>query len=506
MKAIFTNSQDLEKSAKEKFLFPPFLMMENAAAGMEASVMEVLRQNESAVNAGAKSAVNARPCKILIVCGSGNNGGDGYALARRISGKAEVECTLIALSQPKTEEAIHQRQMAEAAGISVLTEADFWALEKTEGLSDFSVIVDCILGTGFTGQLRENIAYIVEKLNELPAYKIACDIPTGLRFKADTTITMGCLKTALFSDRAKAVCGKIIIAGLGISREKFESCGNPDAFLIEESDIKLPLRKNKAAHKGTFGHTAVFAGEKSGAGILAATAALNFGSGLVTLVKSQNSNLAQFKISPELMISDQIPANTSCVLIGSGLGFGAAADKALQKVFDWYKNAKSAACVLDADLFSNKKLFEILQTLSALQPQGKIILTPHLKELKNLYQAIFPEKEISVEELTFAERRIEIGKEITAKFPNLTVIMKSANTFIANGGQTYICDRGTQSLAKAGSGDVLAGMAAALLAQGYTALDAAITAVYAHALAGSSFANGEDWGLTAEKLINRLGK
>ena len=494
MKAVFTDSQSVEKSAKEKFCFPPFIMMENAAAAME----KVLLQMSPA----------SRPRSVLIVCGNGNNGGDGYALARRLHGKENTVCTIIALSAPKTDEAKTQRQMAEAVGVPVLPEEAFWEMDTAGTLSQFNIVVDCILGTGFTGELRENIAKIVEKLNTLPAYKIACDIPTGLKFNADETITMGCLKTALFSDEAKAVSGKITVADLGIARPHFECCGIPDAFLIEESDIKLPFRKNKSAHKGNFGHTAVFAGEKSGAGILAATAALNFGSGLVTLVKTEQSNLEQFKISPELMISDRIPANTSCVLIGSGLGTDSTTVETALSIFTtWFTAAKNPSCVLDADLFSYSALPALLEKLNAV-PGAKIILTPHLKELQKLYEALFPGENISVKELSQAETRIEAGRKITERFPAVTVIMKSANTFIASaeGGaqKTYICDAGCQSLAKAGSGDVLAGMAAALLAQGCTARDAAITAVYTHAAASQSFSEGEGYDLTPEKLVKKF--
>ncbi len=504
MKAVFVDSQSLEKKAKESFFFPPFIMMENAAAAMEAAVMEEFCKNDCAVNNNGSrvtnngSAVNRRHFKVLIICGSGNNGGDGYALARRLSGKTGIECSLVAVSQPKTEEAITQRKMAEAAGLQILEK-----LPSDEELSSCKVIVDCILGTGFSGELRENISQIVEKLNELPAYKIACDIPTGLCFKADTTITMGCLKSALFSDAAKESCGKIKLADLGLSREKFESCGSCDIFLIEENDIKLPLRKNKAAHKGSFGHTAVFSGEKSGAGILAATAALNFGSGLVSLVETEMSNLSQFKISPELMISNQIPANASCTLIGSGLGTDETSiEKSLSAFTAWFTSAKNPACVLDADLFSYKGLAGLLEKLNAVA-NAKIILTPHPKELKALYEKLFPNEQ-SESVGWISKNRIEIGKKITARLPALTLIMKSANTCITQEGRTYICDRGCQSLAKAGSGDVLAGMVAGLLAQGYTSLDAAITAVYAHAAASASFSDGQGYDLTPEKLISKL--
>lgn len=517
MKAVFTDSQKVEFAAKEALHFPPFLMMENAAAALEDAVLkcETLRGGKLGLTGGsvrkckqglADGAVLqsgsltfprevASIAKVLIVCGSGNNGGDGYALARRIHKK--LDCTVVALSEPKTEEAIAERGMAVAAGVEILT-----ALPETKELKSFCIIVDCILGTGFTGTLRENIAMVIDALNRTSCHKIACDVPSGFAFKADCTVTMGCLKTALFTDTAKEMCGKIITADLGVSREVFEGFGTSDAFLLEESDSKLPLRKNKAAHKGTFGHTAVFAGEKSGAGIIAATAALNFGSGLSSLVQAENSNLAQFKITPELMISDTIPASATSVLIGSGLGRGKEAEKPIADFCTWFCSAKNPSCVLDADIFYYEDLCGLLENLNAVQ-NSKIIVTPHPKELKALCERVFTNEEEAYWTIPkISENRIEIGKKITARFPNVTVVMKSANTFIASGKKCFICAEGAPSLAKAGSGDVLAGMCAALLAQGYTACDAAITAVYAHASASQQFSDGEGYDLTPEKLID----
>ena len=149
----------------------------------------------------------------------------------------------------------------------------------------FEFIVDCLYGTGFHGELKPEAAELIKQLNQNASsncIKIACDIPSAFFFKADYTISMGTQKLCFYSDKAKQSCGKIIVANLGLERNKFEQATEASSpmCLIEKDDIKLPLRKNPAAHKGTYGHTAVFAGEKSGAAIIAATAAMNFGSGL----------------------------------------------------------------------------------------------------------------------------------------------------------------------------------------------------------------------------------
>jgi len=487
MQAVYINSQIPEQEAKRRYKFPENLMMENAAAALESKVYEAARKTDK--------SDTYKETKVLIVCGSGNNGGDGLALSRRLSAALPLEVYLV--SQPKTSEAQLQHQMALAAGITFLQ-------EFPQNLNQYSIIVDCILGTGFSGELRPNIAQIIEKLNKTDSIKIACDVPTAFAFKADYTVTMGALKLCLFTDTARNFCGEITTANLGISSTKFKECAQPDAYLIQKQDIRLPFRTNKAAHKGNFGHTAVFAGEKSGAGIIAATAALNFGSGLVTLVKTENSNLEQFKINPELMINNQIPANTSCVLIGCGLGLPS--EITINQFENWFYSAKNPACVLDADLFNYKALPSLLDRLNQVQ-DCKIILTPHPKELKTLYEMLFPdEQKLSISQI--CDSRLSIGKKITEKYKHVTVIMKSAVTCIAeaknDGGRYFVCASGAQSLAKSGSGDVLAGLTASLLAQNYSSTDTAITAAYIHGAAGKTFFNGEDFSLTPQKLIDSL--
>lgn len=515
MKAVYNDSGIPEKEAKRRYFFPENIMMENAAAALEA---EVLRE------CNAHSERNF----VLILCGGGNNGGDGLALARRLTG--HINCSVYLTAEPKTEEAKQQLKMAQATGVSFIS-------DPAENLNQYNIIVDCIFGTGFHGQLPAEISELFSKINETSAYKIACDIPSGLSFRADSTVTMGALKTDLFSDKAKNFTGRITVANLGISTELFNSCTQPDLYLIEKSDIKLPLRNNQAAHKGIYGHNAVIAGEKSGAAIIAATAALNFGSGLVTLVKAENSNLDQFKISPSLMISDVIPANTTCVQIGSGLGRTlseekvadispnpsssqhetsdthqfTSAPKIIKNFLNWFKSTKNPACVLDADIFYYKDFPKLLEDLNK-TPGAKIIMTPHPKELLEIVQSLTNAallqgcEDISTVTQTI-EQRQKIGEKITESFKNVTVIMKSANTIISTSANTFLVADGTPALAKAGSGDVLAGMNSALLAQGYTAKDAAITATEAHALASCFQKNkGQAFDLTPEKLIENLGK
>ena len=484
-----SHASELEKSVKQQYAVPDFLMMENAAKAMVQCFLP--------------------EASVLIICGKGNNGGDGYALARLLQNKFDVK--IVSLEEPSSAEAKVQCEMCRRLGVEIFEKNKLEEICNSLTANDY--IVDCIYGTGFHGQLSDEIQKIIEILNNNCAKKIACDIPSALEFVADTTIAMGTHKLELYSDKAKAVCGNISVTDLGISKEIFESGLAADAFLIEANDRELPLRKNRAAHKGKFGHTAVICGDKCGAAILTATAAMNFGCGLTSLIENPDFAtteghrvpLSQFKISPSLMISDSIPKKTTCIAIGSGFSnFSKAAADALIK---WFEKTESPAVVLDAGILTSPESLDLLKQLNK-NEKARIVLTPHLSELSQLLQICpdIPEELCSITTLAEnPESKITAGKLLNKLFPQTTVIMKSANTFIANGGEAYIVTDGAQSLAKGGSGDILAGLTAALLAQGYTAKSAAITATEHHALLSQQLGS-TSYDLIPEKLLYKISQ
>lgn len=511
MKKIFSEPAELEKIAKEKYCIPDFLMMEHAANFMKDFILKIAEEK------------NLSKPSVLIICGKGNNGGDGYALARLLSDHAEV--SVFQLFDASGKEAITQATMCQKLNIPITDKTQAFNQLSNLDTNNFQpdFIVDCIFGTGFRPPISPEIKALLDTLNSLSSIKIACDIPSALYFKADYTITMGQLKTLLFSDTAKNVCGKILTAPLGLPTEAFESGMDTKVFLIEKADVKLPLRKEKASHKGSYGHTTVIAGKNSGAAILSASAALNFGSGLTSLVKTPQSNLEQFKISPELMISNSIPEKTTCIAMGSGIDFkiesksNSAADTIdtniiIETFTKWFcSKAKNPSVVLDAGFFDYGDLCPLLEKLNAV-PDARIVLTPHLSELNRFlqkvskaYPEVFPQDiDISVKNLAENPQvKIKIGQIINKLFPQTVLVMKSANTFIAAENQIFICTDGCQNLAKGGSGDILAGMTAALLAQGYSAKEAAITACESHALASKAFGE-ENYDLSPLKLLAQL--
>ncbi len=613
MQKIFYDTRMLDKAARDAYGLTEDIMMENAAAVLE-------RQGSEHFFSPDNKYIN-RPA-VLILAGGGNNGADGYALARRIV-QHKIDVAVCQVYEPKSAMCVLQADRAKKAGAIFINpyDLDEW-IERAS--FDLRVVYDCVFGSGFHGTLDAMAAAVVASANKIDgAYKIACDIPTGCgasdckaasdsgidknslqgqnaaaesfghannsfqdhnaaAFRADTTVTMGALKLALYSDAAKDACGKIVVVDLGVSRSNFESAMQaqnaaavcapandsgtdkdylqaqkagreqkasqdqntaaalPCAQLLEPADARLPLREKKQnSHKGTYGHTVIFSGTKPGAAVIAGHAALKFGSGLASLVpiacKINFENVADF----ELMVSDTIPKNATALVAGPGLGrpddFGlagncpqdqeaaastdcsrsissgidknslqdqkaaASTDSSLATVFGALKSS-AMPFVLDADIFYWPQIKDLLAK------KKNVVLTPHPKEFAELL------KNLGLGECAVAqvvERRLELAKEFCAAFPGATLLLKGANVLIASKLQgeeeprVYINALGTSALAKGGSGDVLAGMIAALLAQGYLPLEAAVTASIAHASASHAF-DGKDYSLTPFGLIDAI--
>jgi hydroxyethylthiazole kinase-like uncharacterized protein yjeF len=457
MKPLYYSTNILDVSAQKRYLLTDELQMEHAAIAM----MERVCQN-------AKDGAT-----VLIVCGSGNNGADGYALARLLHGKYCVK--ILEHEPPKSPLAILQANRAHTLEIEFTKMPNIGA----------DVIVDAIFGSGFKGTLSAKTIGLIQKLNAIKAFKIACDIPTGLfgsgkidviTLIADETVSMGADKLALFSDMAKPFVGKIIGANLGVSYDKFTKDFTPDAIVLEVCDMRLPVRNNPNTHKGDFGFVCVMAGQKSGAAILAALSATRFGAGLVGIVGEKN-------IPPQIIQLNEIPKNATLVA-GCGLG------KANNMIFD--KLLASNSCVIDADLFYDNNVCLLLEK--------EFVLTPHPKEFVSLL-SICEFGNFSIEDIQ--NNRFEFARDFSLKYPNIVLLLKGANSIIAKEGAIYIMPFGSQILSKGGSGDVLCGMIAALLAQNYKALDATITASIAHALSAMKFC-GSNYALMPQDIIDNL--
>ncbi|MFT2705742.1 NAD(P)H-hydrate epimerase, partial [Helicobacter pylori] len=253
--------------------------------------------------------------KVIILCGSGDNGGDGYALARRLAGRFK---TLVFEMKP-AKSPMCQLQKERAKKVGVIIKA--WE-EKNEDL-ECDVLIDCVVGSNFKGELEPFLNF--ESLSQKARFKIACDIPSGINskgrvdkgaFKVHMTISMGAIKSCLLSDRAKDYIGELKVGHLGVFNQIYEI--PTDTFLLEKSDLKLPLRDKKNAHKGDYGHAHVLLGKHSGAGLLSALSALNFGSGVVS-VQALECEITSSNKPLELVFCENFPNPLSAFALGMGL-------------------------------------------------------------------------------------------------------------------------------------------------------------------------------------------
>ena len=540
MKKIFFSTEELDARASAKFGLSEQILMENAACKIEGEIRKRLKKGS----------------RILALCGGGNNGADAMAALRRLSG--DFSCTALCVLENRSAAGKFQADVARAAGVKLIDIAsakdDCGHVEgasskdacthesvggssskgisycegerhnKRESLSGADIsgggdklsaqftsakfeiaghgsecgepsilhdeitnadcIIDGIFGSGLNKALSSEICEILSLANSSKALKIAVDVPSGIdgsgrvlggAFCADLTIAMGALKLALFSDGAKDYVGRIKVANLGISRSNFE--GRSEYFLLQKSDLKLPLRRKQNTNKGDFGHTYVVSGQMSGAAQMAALAAHAIGSGLVSVVSDEPLNL-----SPILMQKSSFE-HARVVVCGCGLG---------EQKID-LAALRDKSCVIDADLCYKREI------LSLLNANSNLIITPHPKEFCSLLK-IAGIADLSVSELQ--ERRFELARTWSDKFSGV-LVLKGANTLIAQAGSIYVCDKGSAALAKGGSGDVLAGLIGGLLAQNYSPLQASICGVLAHALAAQAFAKNS-YALNPLDLIEEV--
>ncbi|WP_152184537.1 NAD(P)H-hydrate dehydratase [Sulfurimonas indica] len=454
MQNLFEEVGSLDVRCYEEFGLTEDILMEHAADGMAAYIRANFPTNS----------------KIIIVVGSGNNGADGIALSRLLHGDYQV--SLLHAKEPKSPMAQLQKKRADAINIPT-----------TKELFECDVIVDAIVGTGFSGNFNEELTQLIAKINTTKAFKIACDMPSS-GFFADITLTMGALKKALFLDANKDAVGKIQVIDLGISRKVYEKESNWQLLDIE--DLKLPHRLREDSHKGSYGHLAVISGEKIGASLLCAEAALRFGSGLVTLVGFEKEHFLH--IPHALMYSHTLPKNTSALALGMGFG----AEFSTNELLNFLDNG--LPLVVDADLFHMEIIKDILK-------RKNIVLTPHPREFVALLKLTHL-ADITVD--TLQKKRFYYVELFCEHYPHATLLLKGANVIIGQDEQFFVNPHGSAKLAKGGSGDVLSGLIAGLLAQGYKPLEATIHASLAHTKLASNY-NGADFSLTPDDLIAGIG-
>lgn len=453
MKIIADDIKILEQNAINKGL-NELILMENAGLHLA----KLIQKEEKKI----RTRLKIKKVKILFLLGGGNNAADGLVALRNLKHAKAYKLGF------KENELFKKQEQ-------ILKNYGFKFCKNKPKFKNFHLIIDCILGTGANRALDEKTSILLQKINQSKALKISCDIPTNLGFspcfKADITLCMGALKELLLEDFAKELVGKIKIAKLGLAHKKFAP--NSKGFLLEKKDLKM-IERGSSSHKGKFGH--IYIAGSASAGTLAGLGALNFGSGLVSLLSDKS-------FSPLLMLKNEISDDASAMALGMGLeNLDFLKDKKLLKI----------PLVLDANCFSSK---EILRHLK----RKDVVLTPHPKEFSKLLKLCFDE-ELSVGEIQ--NKRFFYAKKFAKAF-ECVLVLKGANPIIIQNEEFFVVNCGNESLAKGGSGDVLSGMIAALLGAGFNALEAAKNGTLAHALLAKKYKFNKN-SFDALKLIKGL--
>jgi hydroxyethylthiazole kinase-like uncharacterized protein yjeF len=444
--------------------------------------------------------------RCTIVCGTGNNGGDGLCIARLL---ANEDCNVDVVVAGDSEKGSPDFKLNLQRLLETLVPVKF----INDSVEDFrpegdTTIIDCLLGTGINRAVEGKMAVLIEHINHLKHPCISVDVPSGLIpdniqpqsgsiIQADHTLTLQLPKRAFLVPENYFFTGSFTVLDIGLD-EQFVTNTSCDYFYYEESLAHRDFKpRSKFGYKNQFGHVRILAGSKGkiGAAMLSARAAMRAGAGLVTAtIPSHGLSMLQTAL-PEVMCevdehSDNLSnvefdAKYAATAIGPGIG------QAPETVLMLRRFLKMAThhLVLDADALNIIAAKNLLRDI----PKGSI-LTPHVGEFDRLF---------GMHEHT--DGRIQTMKTISQEY-ELVVILKGAHTIVAAPtGELYFNSTGNVGMATAGSGDVLTGVIASLLAQGYSSIEAARFGVYLHGLAGDIAAEQLGYAsMTAGDIITML--
>lgn len=421
--------------------------------------------------------------KIGIVCGTGNNGGDGLGIARMLLDWGyPVKVWIIrgAMAESEDFKANLSRIKGQVEVSEIVTESD-------RGLfSDRNVIIDAIFGSGLSRPAEGIYAQAIRCINETEAIRIAVDLPSGLSadgsssgdiIKAHYTLTFQLPKAAFFLPQSYAFTGEWIVADIGLNKEFIKEAESSIRQVTQKDIRKIIKPRTRFDHKGKFGHALIIAGSygKIGAAMLAARAALRSGAGLVTVHVPKCGYTTLQTALPEAMVSidgnehifTEYPSldKFDTIGIGPGLGQETGTVKAFSEVLKNFKKPMT----IDADglniLAANPELLNHI-------PENSV-LTPHPKEFERL---------VGKWENDF--ERLEKQKRLAKELRSIVVLKGAYTSIVSPDGNIYFNSTGNPGMAKGGSGDVLTGILTAMLAQNYTAVCSSLSAVYLHGKAG----------------------
>lgn len=501
MKIVTTQVMcDMDYEAIHEYGIPGIILMEHAAMSIFEYMSEHIKKEK----------------RILILCGPGNNGGDGFALARLLVQGAYENVTLLCTvpyHKMSHDEAIYAR-IAQSYHIPIIQSEDMEIIQPL--LEQQDCIVDALFGTGLTRKIEGFYDELILRVNRLRTCVICVDIPSGIHgdsgqimncaIQGDVTITFECMKTGQLLHPGNTYCGELIVKPIGIPKEI--SMKIPEYIQVLTNDIIkdfLP-RRSSHSHKGSYGKVLMVGGSSSmhGAITLSAKAALHSGLGTLTLMIPESIRAIISKKMEECMILS-IPdeegffhkdaahilkeqmENYDVVVLGNGMGRNEATKSMVKVVLESNK-----PCIMDADaLYEIGNYKDILKHRNALT-----ILTPHPKEMSYLSGK-------SVKEIL--KNPMQFAREYTCEYPSVVLVLKDQHTIICDKKHMYMNMIGNHSLAKGGSGDVLCGILCGLFAQSKDALASSCSAVYVHAFTADELIKEKDaYSILPSDLIEKL--
>lgn len=487
-KKYFVSSAEMKKYDRatiNDFQVPSLVLMERAA-------LETVGEIEKRFGKGSR---------VLVVSGTGNNGGDGIAVGRILMQRGyEVDFVLIGAEEKYSEETRHQLVIIAKYGCTLKS--------KIESM-EYDIIIDALFGIGLSRNVEGIYKKCIETMNSMSGFIVSIDIPSGINadtgavmnaaVKADITVTFAFEKLGHILYPGCEYCGEVLCKDIGITKESFRGEEGPRVYSYadryrEQAAALMPAR-SRGGNKGTFGKALVIAGSRnmSGACELCARSAYRIGAGMVKVVTPEENREIIQKNLPEALLSTYTDAEKTeswkeflqdlkesmkwadCIVIGPGIGKSGTASI----LFKYVVKESAKPLVIDADglnlLAESEELQELLRTLS-LKESRQIIVTPHVSEFARLYGC----------------RPEEVKKDIISKTKELadrlccTVVCKDARTAVADYMErdVYLNATGNDGMATAGSGDVLAGIIGGLLTQGVRCREAAEAGVFLHGRLG----------------------
>lgn len=516
--------QEIDRITINEYKVPAVVLMERAALKVAEHVSELYE-------------TQARGQKILVVCGVGNNGGDGVATARMLFQKGYVvEVQVVGDSVRFSEQMKLQVEIANRLGVPFVNEPSY---------NEYCIIVDAIFGVGLSRDVGGIYEAAIEAINASDARVVAVDLPSGVNaddgsilhvaVKAEMTVTFGYHKVGLIRYPGCEYAGKVFVEDVGFVSQAYETALKQhkewmNFITYTKEDLKLIPKRPQHSHKGTFGTVLVVAGSKgmSGACYFSAKAALRSGAGLVKVMTvEENREIIQTSLPEAIVLTyneTKLQDEAECltyqkaiedadvVVVGPGLGRNHLSLLVLEIILKftrtWTILDADGINLLDCIISANCKnqtddkgserdrIKRRFDDIKKILPE-KIILTPHLKELSRL---------LKMDVYKINKNFVDII-DICSYNKFLICIIKDSNTTVVQGKICYLNQSGNDALATGGTGDTLAGIISGLLAQGIQPYEAACLGVYTHGLTSELFSIHQYSGsMIASDVIDRIGE